>query len=57
MRLFGRFRSCVDHQEIDATPFAQAPSIVIAYPHFEDWKRLYNPRRPRFPRNRRSLRP
>jgi len=28
---------------IEATPFPQAPNVVIAYPHFEDWKNLYKP--------------
>ena len=30
-------------REIEATPFAHARNVVIAYPHFEDWKKLYKP--------------
>ena len=28
---------------IEATPFSPAPNVVIAYPHFDDWKSLYKP--------------
>jgi hypothetical protein len=30
-------------RKIEATPYAHAPNVVIAYPHFEDWKKLYRP--------------
>jgi len=30
-------------REIEATPFAHAPNVVIAYPHRLDWKKLYKP--------------
>ena len=36
-------------REIEATPFAHARNVVIAYPHFEDWKKLYKPRPLRMP--------
>ncbi len=28
-------------REIEATPFSHARNVVIAYPHREDWKKLY----------------
>ena len=34
---------------IEATPFAHASNVVIAYPHFEDWKKLYKPQPLRMP--------
>jgi hypothetical protein len=36
-------------REIEATPFAHARNVVIAYPHFEDWKKLYKPKPLRMP--------
>ena len=30
-------------REIEATPYAHARNVIIAYPHFEDWKKLYKP--------------
>jgi hypothetical protein len=36
-------------REIEATPFAYARNVVIAYPHFEDWKKLYKPQPLRMP--------
>jgi hypothetical protein len=36
-------------REIEATPFAHAPNVVIAYPHREDWKKLYKPQPLRMP--------
>jgi hypothetical protein len=34
---------------IEAMPFPSAPNVVIAYPHFEDWKKLYKPQPLRMP--------
>ena len=34
---------------IEAMPFPSAPNVVIAYPHREDWKKLYKPRPLRMP--------
>jgi hypothetical protein len=34
---------------IHATPFPESRSIVIAYPQFEDWKKLYHPHSLRMP--------
>jgi len=36
-------------REIEATPFAHARNVVIAYPHFADWKKLYKPQPLRMP--------
>jgi hypothetical protein len=36
-------------REIEATPFAHARNVVIAYPHFEDWKKPYKPQPLRMP--------
>jgi hypothetical protein len=36
-------------REIEATPYAHAPNVVIAYPHLEDWKKLYKPQSLRMP--------
>jgi hypothetical protein len=36
-------------RKIEATPYAHAPNVVIAYPHFEDWKKLYRPQPLRMP--------
>lgn len=36
-------------RKIEATPYAHAPNVVIAYPHFEDWKKLYKPLQLRMP--------
>jgi hypothetical protein len=36
-------------REIEATPFAHARNVIIAYPHFEDWKKLYRPQSLRMP--------
>ena len=30
-------------REIEATPFSHARNVIIAYPHREDWKKLYRP--------------
>jgi hypothetical protein len=30
-------------REIEATPYAHARNVIIAYPHREDWKKLYKP--------------
>ena len=30
-------------REIEATPFSYARNVVVAYPHREDWKKLYKP--------------
>jgi hypothetical protein len=30
-------------RKIEATPYAHAPNVVIAYPHRDDWKKLYKP--------------
>jgi hypothetical protein len=30
-------------EAVHATPFGPAPSVVVAYPSFEDWMRLYKP--------------
>jgi hypothetical protein len=34
---------------IEATPCAYARNVIIAYPHFEDWKKLYKPQPLRMP--------
>jgi hypothetical protein len=36
-------------REIEATPFPFARNVIIAYPHFEDWKKLYKPQPLRMP--------
>jgi hypothetical protein len=36
-------------REIEATPFSHARNVIIAYPHFEDWKKLYRPQPLRMP--------
>jgi len=36
-------------REIEATPFSHARNVVIAYPHREDWKKLYRPQPLRMP--------
>jgi hypothetical protein len=36
-------------REIEATPFPFARNVVIAYPHREDWKKLYKPQPLRMP--------
>jgi hypothetical protein len=36
-------------REIEATPFRFARNVIIAYPHFEDWKKLYKPQPLRMP--------
>lgn len=36
-------------REIEATPFSHARNVIIAYPHFEDWKKLYRPQPLRLP--------
>jgi hypothetical protein len=36
-------------RKIEATPFSRAPNVVMAYPHFEDWKHLYKPQPLRMP--------
>src|SRR5260370_674552 len=36
-------------REIEATPFAHARNVVVAYPHREDWKKLYRPQPLRMP--------
>ena len=36
-------------RKIEATPFAHARNVVIAYPHREDWKKLYRPQPLRIP--------
>src|SRR6267154_4274935 len=36
-------------RKIEATPFAHARNVVIAYPHREDWKKLYRPQPLRMP--------
>jgi hypothetical protein len=36
-------------RKIEATPFPHANNVVIAYPHFEDWKKLYKPQPLRMP--------
>ena len=36
-------------REIEATPFSHARNVVIAYPHREDWKKLYKPQPLRMP--------
>ena len=36
-------------REIEATPFAHARNVIIAYPHREDWKKLYKPQPLRMP--------
>jgi hypothetical protein len=36
-------------RKIEATPYAHAPNVVIAYPHLEDWKKLYKPQPLRMP--------
>jgi hypothetical protein len=36
-------------REIEATPFSHARNVIIAYPHREDWKKLYKPQPLRMP--------
>jgi hypothetical protein len=36
-------------REIEATPFPFARNVIIAYPHREDWKKLYKPQPLRMP--------
>jgi len=36
-------------RKIEATPFAHARNVVVAYPHREDWKKLYKPQPLRMP--------
>jgi hypothetical protein len=36
-------------RKIEATPYAHAANVVVAYPHFEDWKKRYEPRSLRMP--------
>ena len=36
-------------REIEATPFSHARNVIVAYPHREDWKKLYKPQPLRMP--------
>jgi hypothetical protein len=36
-------------RKIEATPYVHARNVVIAYPHREDWKKLYKPQPLRMP--------
>jgi hypothetical protein len=36
-------------RKIEATPYVHARNVVIAYPHREDWKKLYRPQPLRMP--------
>ena len=46
MTMFGRPDVPIT-EAVNATPYTPAPSIVIAYPSFGDWFRLYDPGRER----------
>src|SRR5712691_10717734 len=36
-------------RKIEATPYVHARNVVVAYPHREDWKKLYKPQPLRMP--------
>src|SRR5208283_64400 len=42
-RLHGTIMADKITEAVDATPYPKAPSIWIAYPQLDDWKRLFVP--------------